>query len=72
MTLLMVLLARAYAPLTARGALIDGMSMRESVAGADRRSQSAARACTPVPGNGRRTRTGPVCTTQCDCESLAA
>jgi hypothetical protein len=47
MSLLMLLLARAYAPLGARGALVDGMRSREAVASAGRHLRPALSACTP-------------------------
>ena len=69
MTLLMLLLARAYAPLGARGALVDGMRRRESIAFADRRARSIR--STNKPFHAHRRHAGAA-HAQDDGESLAA
>jgi len=70
MSLLMLLLARAYAPLGARGALVDGMRSRESIASADRRARPIRSTTKPFPAHARR-HAGAV-RAQDDGESLAA
>lgn len=70
MTLLMLVLARAYAPLGARGALIDAMRSRE-VGAAVRRARSSRSANKPfISAYGRRH--AGAAQVQDDRESLAA
>jgi len=70
MTLLMLLLARAYAPLAARGTLIDGVGSRESLTSTDRRMRSIRPAGRPFAARARRH--AGAAHAQDDGESLAA
>jgi len=68
---LLLMLARVYAPLGARGALIDGLRTSESTASADRRSLSDDRTCARLPAQSQRSLAVTACAMPCDCASLA-
>jgi hypothetical protein len=71
MSLLMLLLARVYAPLGARGALVDGLRPRSPVVDQTLlRPRSAT--CTPFPSNARRAAHARTTHARHDDDSLAA
>ena len=54
MSLLLVLISRVYAPLGARGALVDGLCRHSPLAGAEATLRPRAATCAPFPSNARR------------------
>ena len=70
MSLFMLLVANAYAPLAARGSLIDGLRWRSPVADAKPRSHAAT--CTPFPSELRHAAHARPAPWRDDRDSLAA